>query len=71
MIYVFKTSVKKKKNIRVLIPFLNAICFDGKWNFDLEDCDKILRVESDFDIKAEIVELLLSKGFECVELQTL
>ena len=51
MIFVFKTSVKTKTQIKKLQPHIDKILPKAKWNFDLEDCDKILRI----DIKENIV----------------
>ena len=40
-----------------------------KWNFDLEDCDRILRVEA-FTLQASvIIEKLNLEGFFCAELE--
>ena len=50
MIYVFKTSVKTKRQVKKLKPPINKILPKEKWNFDLEDCDKILRIDSDENI---------------------
>ena len=39
------------------------------WNFDLEDCDNILRIEAD-DISPRYIESLLqTAGFDCRELE--
>jgi len=69
MIYVFKTSVKSKKQIRQLSPFLNNLLQQSKWNFDLEDCDKILRIDSEENIGLKITGLLSSHKFYCEELE--
>jgi hypothetical protein len=45
MIYVFKTSVGTKELVHRLKPQLDKICMDGKWNFDLEDRDNVLRLD--------------------------
>ena len=68
MIQVFKTSVKNKKHIRQLSPFLNDLLQQSKWNFDLHDCDKILRIDSAIEILQPVAKLLQEKGFECIEL---
>lgn len=46
MIYVFKTSVKNKTQIKKLKPYPDSNLQDIKWNFDIEDCDSILRIVS-------------------------
>ena len=44
MIEVFKTNVKDKTQSQVLIEMIHSAFPTYKVNFDLEDCDKILRV---------------------------
>ena len=67
-VYIFKTSIRHQvigsvdNIIRTLIP-------NTRWNFDLEDCDNILRVESRRDISEEICNGLAKFGFFCQELQ--
>ncbi|MET0946420.1 MAG: hypothetical protein ABWY22_13490, partial [Flavobacterium sp.] len=45
MIETFKTNVHTEKDALQIIDVLKKIFFKAKINFDLEDCDKILRVE--------------------------
>ena len=71
MIYVFKTSVKSKKDIQELKPHLNRILSSAAWNFDLEDCDCIFRVDTSVYPQDTIIKLLLDKGFDCEELHDL
>lgn len=67
-VLVFKTTVGKRKEIRYLKPFLNRIVEpEGKWNFDLEDCDNILRVETR-QHSSKVTSLLQQQGFICEEL---
>ena len=69
MVYVFKTSVKTKKAIKELAPKLNRFVPNLKWNFDLEDCDKILFLETETEITIQpVIKLLQEKGFDCEEL---
>lgn len=68
MIYVFKTSVKTKKDIKKLKHHLNILCKQDKWNFDMEDCDKILRIDSQSEILKTVMDLLQDTGFDCEEL---
>ena len=68
MVYVFKTSVKFKKQIKQLACELNKIKEIQNWNFDLEDCDKILRIESRKNISLLTCELLNKLGHKCEEL---
>jgi hypothetical protein len=69
MIFVFKTSVKNKTHIDKLKPHINKILSNEKWNFDLEDCDKILRIDSEENIVLKITDLLTIHNFNCKELE--
>ncbi|WP_339694162.1 hypothetical protein [uncultured Roseivirga sp.] len=68
MIHVFKTSVISEKQVRQVEPFLKTLMSNEEWNFDLEDCDKILRVETEKVAPETVITLLKSQGFECSEL---
>ncbi|SFI58529.1 hypothetical protein SAMN05443292_3000 [Halpernia frigidisoli] len=69
MIYVFKTSVSNKKVVKKLKPFLDELLKKAKWNFDLEDCDNILRIDSKKNIVVKVTYLLKIYNFDCVELE--
>ncbi len=65
-IEVFKTNVEKDAEAERIIHTIRA-CFDGyKANFDLQDCDRILRVQSNKGVvKTEkIMTLLQGLGYE-------
>lgn len=68
MIFVFKTSVKKRQDVLRLSLTLNKLLKSSKWVFDLEDCDNILRIDSEREISDTIVNLLLAEGYACEEL---
>ncbi len=68
MIYVFKTSVQTENEVRLLKPHLDRALAKIDWNFDLEDCDRILRADTPLENPERIVEILKQKGFECEEL---
>lgn len=68
MVYVFKTSVKTKQAVEKLTPYLSKLLSSCEWNFDLQDCDKIFRFQSEKDISQILVSLLQEHGFQCEEL---
>jgi hypothetical protein len=68
-ILIFKTSVNDKSDISKLKPYIDALVQNGSWNFDLDDCDKIFRVETDKDIYSSIVLLFNGMGYYCEELE--
>nr|WP_197486598.1 hypothetical protein [Mucilaginibacter sp. L294] len=65
MIEVFKTNVQEKDRSKVLIQKLLEQFPASKINFDLEDCDKILRVEGKDFCAHRIIELLKLNGHYC------
>ncbi|WP_347374088.1 hypothetical protein [Aequorivita sp. Q41] len=68
-VLVFKTSVTKNYEIKQLQPLLNKLTYkNDSWNFDLEDCDNILRVETQFLEPIAITTTLQNQGFYCTEL---
>ncbi len=69
MIFVFKTSVKTKMQAKKLKLHIDTILQNAKWNFDLKDSDKILRVESEENIVLKIINLLNIQNHNCEELE--
>jgi len=69
-VFVFKTSVANRAAINHLKPLLDDLILHGdRWNFDLEDCDNILRVESASCHAAQVINVLEVAGYDCEELQ--
>lgn len=65
MVEVFKTNVEGNELAERLATTLRDHFPLSKVNFDLEDCDKILRIE-DREVCADtIIEWMNHKGFEC------
>lgn len=65
MVEVFKTNVNQKSRSEGLIKMLREYFPHHSVNFDLEDCDKILRVEAEFLKVEEIVDFLRKEGIMC------
>lgn len=66
MIYVFKTSVDSKLKLDLANAVLWELLPNAVWNFDLEDCDNILRIESEEDINEMSLQ---NEIFDCIELE--
>jgi len=65
MVEVFKTDVQSIEQSKPLISKLKSNIPGSRVNFDLEDCDKVLRVEGDdFSVEA-IIKLLNKNGHHC------
>jgi hypothetical protein len=66
MVEIFKTNVKNKKVAKQLLKMLHsqlpACCF----NFDLDDCDRILRAQSEnYSIEINcIIEIVREHSIE-------
>jgi hypothetical protein len=65
MIEVFKTNVQKTKQAATLIAILSNRFANFTVLFDLEDCDKILRVEGNIINPLAIMEVLEAQGYQC------
>jgi hypothetical protein len=65
MIEVFKTNVQERDRSRMLIQKLSQLFPATKINFDLDDCDKVLRVEGQNFCTHRIIELLKLNGHYC------
>ena len=65
MIEVFKTNVQKKAQSKMLLSVLSKAFPLFKINFDLSDCDKVLRVEGNKLETGRIMILVKQNGFNC------
>jgi hypothetical protein len=65
MVEVFKTNVKDQDHAKMLVDQIHAMFAGYMANFDLEDCDKILRVVSPdgFIHTSRLMKLLNNYGF--------
>jgi len=68
-VLVFSTNVKEKRQVSKVTNLLTKVSEISHWNFDLEDCDNILRIEAD-NISPRYIEwLLIRAGIHCQELE--
>ena len=65
MVEVFRTNVQKKVQSKMLLCILSEVYPSFKINFDLSDCDKVLRVEGDNMEASIIMKLVKEHGFKC------
>jgi uncharacterized Fe-S center protein len=68
MVEVFKTNITEQKQSRHVLEKLNQLFPQYKINFDLEDCDNILRIENPIGEVSNdnIIQLISDVGF-CVQ----
>jgi len=67
-ILVFKTDVSNRKRVNALAPHLQNIKGIIKWNVDLQDVDKVLRIECSSIAPNTIEKRLQQAGYFCQEL---
>ena len=65
MFEIFKTNVENAKQAETLVTLLHHYFPFAEINFDLDDCDNILRVKGEKFCLACITQTLAKKGFEC------
>lgn len=68
MVEVFKTNVTEQLHAEALLTLLSLHLPEHQINFDLNDCDNILRVKGGAVNVEKIIELVSSNGFECTVL---
>ncbi len=69
MVEVFKTNVQTKKQSIIMLSILREMITAYKINFDLSDCDKILRIEAEQINIDEIIKIFFHSNFKCEVLQ--
>lgn len=69
IVEVFKTNVQDKFQSALLVKAIQADFDEVEANFDLEDCDRILRVEGRVIDAEAIITLLQKEGFEAKVLE--
>tara|TARA_R110002049_G_scaffold175107_2_gene342442 strand:+ start:12728 stop:12937 length:210 start_codon:yes stop_codon:yes gene_type:complete len=65
MIEVFKTNITNKKTANDLLLELAKEIPNSRINFDLEDCDRILRIENCTIHTTEVIQILEQHGYKC------
>ncbi len=69
MVEVFKTNVEHATQAAKLVALLLQHFPDSRVNFDLEDCDRILRIEGQHFIAEKVQLLVNGHGFSCQVLE--
>jgi hypothetical protein len=68
IVSVFKTLVTNKGLSEKIVKEIMIYNYVIACNFDLDDCDKILRIESENEISIKVIALLHNKDLICEEL---
>ena len=67
-VLVFKTDVTSKRKVNKVSALLTSFPAIQQWNFDLEDCDKVLRIVATNLHPRSVESLLHTAGFSCSEM---
>jgi len=68
-VFIYRTSVRTHAHVRQVDALFGTITSIKRWTFDLEDCDKILRVEANGLQPQTISGLLATAGIDCEPLE--
>jgi hypothetical protein len=68
-IFIFKTNIQTEFDKLRIKNVLDASQKVLKWNIDMDDADRVLRIVSDSLRPEQIISLLDYVGFECTELE--
>lgn len=67
-IRLFKTSISDQSVPDEIESGLNRILKEKQWNFDLDDCDKILRIEAGQIPERKLFEFMKKKNIRISEI---
>jgi hypothetical protein len=65
MVEVFKTNVRSLREANLIIQKLAEEFPEHKINFDLSDCDRILRIQGNTIKEAKIINIVTSLKYNC------
>ena len=65
MIEVFKTNVMELQQAGLLKSEIQRHFPDHDIHFDLQDCDKVLRIEGQSFLPEEIMAIIRTSGYHC------
>ena len=65
MVEVFITDVQLAQEAEMLLAEIHGSFQNCEANFDLEDCDRVLRIEGNHFRPDLVIMLLNEKGLEC------
>jgi hypothetical protein len=69
VVEVFKTNVQTRRVAEMIIADLIQFLPNARINFDLEDCDNILRIECQQLVVGDVIEIVEQRGHSCEVLE--
>ena len=65
MVEVFKTNVRSSRKAKLIVQKLGEEFPSHKINFDLNDCDKILRIQGENILENKIISIVTAMNYKC------
>jgi tRNA G26 N,N-dimethylase Trm1 len=62
---IFKTNIESRTQANKVLQLLKQQAPELSCNFDLDDCDRILRVKAEKICLKQIIQILEENGFDC------
>lgn len=63
IVQVFKTNVTDVKASQLLVKQLLNVIPESRVSFDLEDCDRVLRIKAKAIMSQNVIEILNANGY--------
>jgi len=65
-LFIFKTNISTHQTDGFLAPLFNHLPFINRWSIDLDDVDKVLKIETTLLTKEDdVLHLLKGLGVKC------
>lgn len=69
-LFILKTNIKSQVQVNKLKPVFQKYEHIARWTVDLDDIDKVLKVETKVDAEQnEMIKIVQDQGIFCEELQ--
>lgn len=63
---IFRTGIKTKKRVRLIKPLLDGNPLISRWCIDLDDVDKVLKIEAEKGLREnDVISIIQTTGFYC------
>jgi hypothetical protein len=69
MVEVFRTNVRKVREARRIVQKLSEAFPEHRINFDLSDCDKVLRIQGKSVQESSIIHMVTSLNYSCERME--
>lgn len=67
-VLVFRTNINSTQQVKSISALLDRCPEIRKWNVDISDIDKVLRIESTHENCGRVIEMVTNAGYACEEL---